>query len=281
MPSSGPAADEARADVRELIAAKGHAVDNAREVVARLEQAFADGALATDAVPRPGAERPRWSRSSRTRARSWAARAPRRRASSCAPSTARSTRRSASQSQPRIEPRAPAADGTRPVPQRRRSGSRGAACGHEHGRLAGRRVDELVDLRRRRRSGHRVHPRHRSAPTGCRRQSTGDPSPQWPSVERDRSLASAQLPADSTGVDRDARRVRAQRTMPATASGTGSGSTRRAGARVRGWSSAPAGAECRPTSSSSGRRSPRRPWSRHRRDAIRSRQGSRARTLRS
>ena len=45
MPSSGPAADDARADVRELIAAKGHAVDNAREAAARLEQAFADGAL--------------------------------------------------------------------------------------------------------------------------------------------------------------------------------------------------------------------------------------------
>jgi hypothetical protein len=45
MPSSGPAAEDARADVRALIAAKGHAVDNAREVAARLEQAFADGAL--------------------------------------------------------------------------------------------------------------------------------------------------------------------------------------------------------------------------------------------
>jgi hypothetical protein len=45
MPSSGPAADTARADVRALIAAKGHAVDNARKVAKRLEQAFADGAL--------------------------------------------------------------------------------------------------------------------------------------------------------------------------------------------------------------------------------------------
>ena len=45
MPSSGPAADDARADVRDLIAAKGHAVDNAREAAARLEQAFANGAL--------------------------------------------------------------------------------------------------------------------------------------------------------------------------------------------------------------------------------------------
>ena len=43
--SSGPAADAARRDVRELIGAKGHAVDNARSVVARLESAFADGAL--------------------------------------------------------------------------------------------------------------------------------------------------------------------------------------------------------------------------------------------
>ena len=45
MSSSGPAADAARADVRELIAAKGHTVDNARAAVARLETAFADGAL--------------------------------------------------------------------------------------------------------------------------------------------------------------------------------------------------------------------------------------------
>jgi hypothetical protein len=43
--SSGPAADAARADVRDLIAAKGHAVDNARAAVDRLEQAFGDGAL--------------------------------------------------------------------------------------------------------------------------------------------------------------------------------------------------------------------------------------------
>ena len=45
MSSTGPAADAARADVRELIAAKGHAVDNARAAVARLETAFAAGAL--------------------------------------------------------------------------------------------------------------------------------------------------------------------------------------------------------------------------------------------
>jgi hypothetical protein len=43
--STGPAADAARADVRELIVAKGHSVDNARSAVARLESAFADGSL--------------------------------------------------------------------------------------------------------------------------------------------------------------------------------------------------------------------------------------------
>lgn len=45
MASTGEAPDAARAEVRELVAAKGHAVDNARAVVARLEQAFADGVL--------------------------------------------------------------------------------------------------------------------------------------------------------------------------------------------------------------------------------------------
>jgi hypothetical protein len=45
MTTEGPAADAARADVRELIGAKGHAVDNARAAVARLETAFADGSL--------------------------------------------------------------------------------------------------------------------------------------------------------------------------------------------------------------------------------------------
>jgi hypothetical protein len=45
MTTTGPAAETARADVRELIAAKGHTVDNARAVVARLEAAFADGSL--------------------------------------------------------------------------------------------------------------------------------------------------------------------------------------------------------------------------------------------
>jgi hypothetical protein len=43
--SSGAAADAARSDVRELIGAKGHTVDNARATVARLEAAFADGSL--------------------------------------------------------------------------------------------------------------------------------------------------------------------------------------------------------------------------------------------
>jgi hypothetical protein len=43
--SSGPAAEQARADFREIIGRKGHAVDNARDAVARLERAFAEGAL--------------------------------------------------------------------------------------------------------------------------------------------------------------------------------------------------------------------------------------------
>jgi hypothetical protein len=43
--SAGPTADAARADVRALMVAKGHAVDNARAAVARLETAFADGSL--------------------------------------------------------------------------------------------------------------------------------------------------------------------------------------------------------------------------------------------
>lgn len=45
MSSEGPAADAARTDVRELIDAKGHAVDNARLAVTRLDAAFADGDL--------------------------------------------------------------------------------------------------------------------------------------------------------------------------------------------------------------------------------------------
>jgi hypothetical protein len=43
--STGPGAEAARSDVRELIAAKGHAVDNARSVLDRLEGAFAAGDL--------------------------------------------------------------------------------------------------------------------------------------------------------------------------------------------------------------------------------------------
>lgn len=45
MSSTGAAADAARAEVRELIAAKGHSVDNARAAVARLEAAFESGDL--------------------------------------------------------------------------------------------------------------------------------------------------------------------------------------------------------------------------------------------
>ena len=45
MTTESVAADAARADVRELIGAKGHTVDNARAAVARLDAAFADGAL--------------------------------------------------------------------------------------------------------------------------------------------------------------------------------------------------------------------------------------------
>jgi hypothetical protein len=43
--TGGPAADAARAEVRDLIAAKGHTVDNARAAVARLEAAFEAGVL--------------------------------------------------------------------------------------------------------------------------------------------------------------------------------------------------------------------------------------------
>ena len=45
MTTTGSAADAARAEVRELIAAKGHAVDNARAVVKRLDEAFERGDL--------------------------------------------------------------------------------------------------------------------------------------------------------------------------------------------------------------------------------------------
>jgi hypothetical protein len=45
MPSQGLAADAARAEFSALINARGHAVDNARLAIARLERAFAEGAL--------------------------------------------------------------------------------------------------------------------------------------------------------------------------------------------------------------------------------------------
>jgi len=45
MPSAGPGAAQARTDFRQLVEAKGHAVDNARAAVARLDAAFAAGDL--------------------------------------------------------------------------------------------------------------------------------------------------------------------------------------------------------------------------------------------
>ena len=45
MASTGPAAEAARREFSELIEQKGHAVDNARAALARLEVAFAEGAL--------------------------------------------------------------------------------------------------------------------------------------------------------------------------------------------------------------------------------------------
>ena len=45
MTSRGPAADAARREFRDLVARKGHAVDNARAGMNRLEVAFAEGAL--------------------------------------------------------------------------------------------------------------------------------------------------------------------------------------------------------------------------------------------
>jgi tRNA U34 5-carboxymethylaminomethyl modifying enzyme MnmG/GidA len=45
MSSTGPSADAARQEFRELMAAKGHAVENARAAVDRLELAFAAGDL--------------------------------------------------------------------------------------------------------------------------------------------------------------------------------------------------------------------------------------------
>lgn len=45
MASSGPAADAARAEFRDHMEARGHAVDNARAAAAGLEAALAAGAL--------------------------------------------------------------------------------------------------------------------------------------------------------------------------------------------------------------------------------------------
>ena len=45
MSSTGPGAEAARADFRALMEAKGHAVENARQAVARLESAFSAGDL--------------------------------------------------------------------------------------------------------------------------------------------------------------------------------------------------------------------------------------------
>ena len=45
MSTSGEGAEQARADFRQLMEAKGHAVENARAAVARLEAAFAAGDL--------------------------------------------------------------------------------------------------------------------------------------------------------------------------------------------------------------------------------------------
>jgi hypothetical protein len=49
MRSESPAAEQARRDFREIMERKGHAVDNARDAVARLERAFAEGALQRNA----------------------------------------------------------------------------------------------------------------------------------------------------------------------------------------------------------------------------------------
>jgi hypothetical protein len=45
MSSSGPAAEAARAEVRQIIGRRGHAVDNARDARDRLRRAFEQGAL--------------------------------------------------------------------------------------------------------------------------------------------------------------------------------------------------------------------------------------------
>ena len=45
MRSERPAAEAARRDFSEILARQGHAVDNVRDAVARLERAFAEGVL--------------------------------------------------------------------------------------------------------------------------------------------------------------------------------------------------------------------------------------------
>ena len=45
MRSTSPEAESARRDFHEIMERKGHAVDNARDAVARLDRAFAEGAL--------------------------------------------------------------------------------------------------------------------------------------------------------------------------------------------------------------------------------------------
>ena len=45
MATTGPAADAARVEFRAILEEKGHAVDNARRAVARLDDAFAAGDL--------------------------------------------------------------------------------------------------------------------------------------------------------------------------------------------------------------------------------------------
>lgn len=53
MASSGAAAEAARAEFRSIIEEKGHAVELAHRATARLERAFAEGALVrTDALER-------------------------------------------------------------------------------------------------------------------------------------------------------------------------------------------------------------------------------------
>ncbi len=45
MTTAGPDAEAARREIAEILEQKGHAVDNARQALARLDRAFAEGAL--------------------------------------------------------------------------------------------------------------------------------------------------------------------------------------------------------------------------------------------